>query len=408
MSILVVADEFPWPPVNGSRVRLAAQLSALRSIGPVDLFCVSDPPTPDDRVVPEEAGMHRVEIVDRAPIRRGPSAVVRWLRSDRPRELQWRDWQEARRRLGPWAAARYDLVWYSDIAAYLGLHDLVQGPVVVDYDDLESWKLRHRRTLGAGRRDVGRGGAARAVLATLVDGLDERRWHRVEQAVAPEVERVVVCSPIDRDRLGVANAAIVANGYPAAPGGTAPTPDPAAPTLLFIGLLTYPPNIDAAVLLTDEVLPRVQRVVPDATLRLVGRTGREVEALADRDGVTVVGPVPHVDPELRAARVVVVPIRFGGGTRVKILEAFAHRRPVVTTSIGGEGIDLVHGEHVLVADGIDEFADACVRLLQDEGLASRLVGSATRLFEERYRTDRVQEQVVALAAEVLDGATRTP
>ena len=92
-----------------------------------------------------------------------------------------------------------------------------------------------------------------------------------------------------------------------------------------------------------------------------------------------------MDPELARADLVVVPVRYGSGTRVKILEAFAHRIPVVSTTIGAEGLGAADGVHLLVADDPDAFADRCARLLTDGDLRERLVDAAEQLFEERYR-----------------------
>lgn len=398
MSILVVADEFPWPPVNGSRIRLATQLDGLLSVGSVELFCISDPPDPDDRAVPADVHLARASIVDRARIERSPATLARWVRSDLPRELQWRDWTLARELLRQWVRGPYDLVWFSDIAAYRALHDLVEGPVVVDYDDLESWKLAHRRRLGAERLDTA--GRWRAILAAQADQVDEARWRRVEADVAARVDRVLVCSDLDRVRLGAANAAVLPNGYPA-PADPASRAPSSPPTLVFIGLQTYPPNIDAARLLADHVLPLVQQHVPDAGLRLIGQHGPEVRALARRHGVEVVGPVVDVAPELARASVTVIPIRFGGGTRVKILEAFAHRVPVVTTGVGCEGIDVRPGVELLLAEDPPSMADAVVRLLTDQSLTERVVAAAAALFDRRYRAEQIQRQTAEVAAEAI-------
>jgi glycosyltransferase involved in cell wall biosynthesis len=406
MPILVVADEFPWPPVNGSRIRLATHVEALCELTDVELLCVCDRPDPDDRVAPRRTGLTRVEVVDRAPITRSWRDTAGWLGSDRPRELRWRSWDHVRRHVRSWAAPRYDLVWFADVASYLALHDLVEGPVIVDFDDLESWKLRHRRTAGRSPA-TGATGAVRAILAAGADRLDERRWHRVEQDVAARVARVLVCSELDRARLGAPNATVVPNGYPA-PEAAARAVGTDRPVLLFVGLLTYPPNVDAAGFLADVVLPAVRRRVPEAELRLVGRTGPEVDALGDRPGVTVVGRVDDLAPELAGAAVAVAPIRFGGGTRIKILEAFAHGIPVVTTTVGCEGLDVEPGRHLLIGDDPQTFAAACVRLLLDPARRRELASAASARFEERYRSDRVAAAVQAVARPLLAPGSARP
>jgi glycosyltransferase involved in cell wall biosynthesis len=112
----------------------------------------------------------------------------------------------------------------------------------------------------------------------------------------------------------------------------------------------------------------------------------------------VTGEVPDVTPYLAAADVLVAPIRVGGGTRIKILEAFAHRLPVVTTPVGAEGLDIVHGVHALVAEPTDAIADACVRLLRDPALATRLVAGGAALHEQHHRQPHA-DAAVSTAAE---------
>ena len=135
-------------------------------------------------------------------------------------------------------------------------------------------------------------------------------------------------------------------------------------------------------------------------MRLVGETDGGVVKLDDPPDVSVVGRVPSMEPELALADVVAVPIRYGSGTRLKILEAFAHRIPVVSTTIGAEGLDVRDGEHLLVADGTDGFVAACVRLLSDSDLRTRLVEEAHRLFLARYQWsashDAIRDLIVDL------------
>src|SRR5262249_44972626 len=154
----------------------------------------------------------------------------------------------------------------------------------------------------------------------------------------------------DAERLAVPNAAVVPNGYdePVAPLGRAEVGDP--PTILLTGLMTYPPNADAARWLTTDIAPRVREQLPAAQVRLVGRADQRVTALGDGDRVVVTGWVEEIDPELARADVVAVPVRFGGGTRIKVLEAFAHRIPVVSTTLGVEGLDVEAGRELLIAD----------------------------------------------------------
>jgi glycosyltransferase involved in cell wall biosynthesis len=190
----------------------------------------------------------------------------------------------------------------------------------------------------------------------------------------------VVASDDDRARLGIGGVAVVPNMYPApqVPVGRASVAR--QPVISFVGLLTYPPNADAVRQLAHEIVPRVHRQDASVQFRVIGRhhedLARECPALS------FVGEVDAVAPDLARTDVVAVPLRFGSGTRVKILEAFAHRLPVVSTRAGADGLAVEDGEHLLLADDPDAFASACMRLLRDVALRERLTAAAHRLWAE--------------------------
>ena len=182
------------------------------------------------------------------------------------------------------------------------------------------------------------------------------------------------------------------------PSDSVPVGDP--PVVLFQGTLRYPPNADAARFLVHEVGPRLRQQVPGARIRLVGTTAPGLEALADPPDVTLVGQVPDMATELALADLVVVPIRFGSGTRLKVLEAFAQRVPVVSTALGAEGLGVTDGEQLLIADSPEDIAAACARLLDDVALRAKLTEAAHELFRKRFAEDVVAGQVEALAQNV--------
>ena len=170
--------------------------------------------------------------------------------------------------------------------------------------------------------------------------------------------------------------------------------------MLFVGLLGYEPNSEAVEWMVREVLPIIRAHHPEAVFRIVGRGSDRVRWVAEMPGVELVGEVPEIASELACADVSVVPIRVGAGTRLKVIEAMANRLPIVTTTVGCEGIDLVDGEHALIADDSRRFADACLRLLGGADLRRRLADAAESLFEDRYTWKAIGEQVAALAEEV--------
>ena len=221
---------------------------------------------------------------------------------------------------------------------------------------------------------------------------------------------MLLCSDLDVERIGVPNAEVVVNSYqkPFPPVGR--ERKGGSPVILLPATFDYEPNVDGAKWLTTEIAPLIRRQLPGAQIRLVGHSTPPVEALHDPPNVTVVGRVPDMTTELARADVVVVPVRFGSGTRLKILEAFAHRVPVVSTTIGAEGLGVDHRDHLLIADRPEEFADAIYRLRSSPTLRRRIVDSAERLYVERYASGAAQARVRDLAREVAgpEAASRPP
>jgi hypothetical protein len=160
----------------------------------------------------------------------------------------------------------------------------------------------------------------------------------------------------------------------------------AARHVLSVATMFYPPNVEGVYWFATEVFPLVRQRLPDVRFSIVGsRPPERIARLAgDATGVAVTGYVPDLEPVLRLAGVLVVPLHAGSGMRVKILEAFARGIPVVSTTIGVEGIEARSGEHLLVADEPAAFAQAVTRVLTDHDLAACLAAAARRLVEERY------------------------
>jgi glycosyltransferase involved in cell wall biosynthesis len=164
--------------------------------------------------------------------------------------------------------------------------------------------------------------------------------------------------------------------------------------LLFCGTLSYEPNADAIVWFVRQVLPHVQKIHADVRVAVIGHNPPpQVAALASDPSVEVHPNVPDVRPFYEQAAMVIVPIHSGGGTRIKILEAGACRRPVVSTTIGAEGLDLTPGLHCLIADDPIDFATKCSQLLTDDGLARRLADELFRFAKSRYDTAVVFEKI---------------
>jgi glycosyltransferase involved in cell wall biosynthesis len=233
-----------------------------------------------------------------------------------------------------------------------------------------------------------------------------RLWWYQTRAIR-RFDRVFVCSDRDRRRLGRDNVVVVPNGVAVPP--ELPAREPDARTILFCGVLSYAPNVDAIRFFVSAILPRVRHEVPDARLLVVGRTPTpEIRALHDGTTVVVEADVPSVAAYYRRAALAVAPLRMGGGTRIKILEAWALGVPVVSTTIGCEGLEGVNGIHLRVADEPDRFARACVELLRDPSVGAPLAVAGRQLVRERYRWEAVTERAVAAVKDVVDGRPQVP
>lgn len=223
--------------------------------------------------------------------------------------------------------------------------------------------------------------------------LAEWEWRKLrayEGQVCRRFDQVLVVSQEDRAQLELA-----AGG--AFPSTTIPItvdtqrlafqpPAEATRDIVSVATMFYPPNVEGVGWFARDVFPRIREADRETRLFIVGsRPPRHIAALANsQNRVAVTGYVPDLDPILRQCRVFVVPLHSGSGMRVKILEAFARGIPVVSTTVGAEGIDVRAGEHLLIADDAAGFARAVVCLLQNHAEAARLAENGRRLVETRY------------------------
>ena len=370
LRVAFLAQNSVLPLDNGSRIRNAALLSALVRECETTLVLSE---APDGAHVAEFASMGlRVvhvpkprgriarsvtEFVRGAPlsmaVQRNPSLDV-WL---------WRH------------AGDFDAVVAGTISRAPHGRAPALPPVIVDTQNVEF--LRY----GRARTSEGRVQAARRMLFDAGMKRFERRILRGRVVIAcSEVDCVALRS------LGVEDVRTVPNGAWVA--GTARRPAPTVrddPRVVFVGDLGYGPNLQGAELLLNEVVPRVRHALPGCRFTIGGRgaPGSLTEA-AKAAGVEVISPVPSMSALLATATAEVVPLLQGGGTRLKILEAFASGVPVVSTSIGAEGIAATDGEHLLIADDPAGMADAIVRLHRDPALSQRVTTGARALVESHY------------------------
>jgi len=218
---------------------------------------------------------------------------------------------------------------------------------------------------------------------------------RYEPSIAARFDRNIAVSTVDRDLLKSLapdlRVDVLANGVDTAALRPLPPPEHKR-ALVFVGTLNYKPCVDAVIWLVQSVLPLLRRRRPDLELWIVGRLPpREVEDLAGPN-VFVTGHVGDLTPYYARSAVAVVPLRAGGGSRLKILEAMALGRPVVSTAIGAEGLDVTHERNIILADDAEAFAASVERFLDDPELWTRIVTEARDWVERHHEWGAIAEQ----------------
>jgi glycosyltransferase involved in cell wall biosynthesis len=220
-------------------------------------------------------------------------------------------------------------------------------------------------------------------LKKLVYGIEFLKMLRYERTRVQKFQHVIAVSDHDKRLMAAwvdaARITVVPTGVDLQQYKPEPSPQPREPLVMFVGAMDWEPNVDAVEYFCGEVWPLVVAGVPEARFRIVGRNpGRQVQRLAS-DAIEVTGSVPSVVDHLRQAAVVAVPLRIGGGTRLKIYEAMAAGKAVVSTSVGAEGLDVHHGRDILLADDAATLAQGVVTLLRDRELRACYEQAATKL-----------------------------
>jgi glycosyltransferase involved in cell wall biosynthesis len=387
LQVLFVSPMAPSPPRFGAQARTHGLLSNLaRGNDFSALVLHDDAATPDVSGPAMQAYCREVKFV------RNPHHATGWRR----RALQARSWLSRRsyqRHLFAVPAfqealdhvlgsQRFDVVFVN--LPYLAHYSFRHSPpgtvapvVVIDSHDVGYDLARQVATSSAplGQR--------------LHARLNWRKLAREELAAYNAADGVCVCSTADRKRLAAdapsANTVVIPNAADVEhlqPRRTDPAPD--GRTVLFFGLLATVPNVDGVLYFLREVWPRISAARPDARFVIIGAEPAPAIRAHAGPGVTIVGPVDDLRPHLSAAAVVVVPLRLGSGTRLKILESWAMARPVVSTALGAEGLDCVPGRHLLIADEPSEFADSVLRVLREPGLGDALGRAGRALVSDRY------------------------
>jgi polysaccharide biosynthesis protein PslH len=398
--LLFLCQTLPFPPDGGVNIRTYHVLRLLSGAFDVTALCfyrAADRVSADDvrRGIEGLSGLASVEAFPIPQERSRLRFVADHLRSVAGRRAYTVHAYESRafrRRLRELLrAGGFDLAHLDsmDLAGYLPALEGI--PVVCVHHNVESRLLRRRAA------EESRGAAAAYLRhqAALVE--------REERRGCPRVALNVAVSDGDRDALARlapgSRWAVVPNGVDA---GSFDPDGAEEGDVLFVGGMSWFPNADAMRWFCAEVLPRLRERGVKNRVRWVGRAPDGVrEEYLRRHGVEMTGYVPDVRPYLAAASCFVAPLRVGGGTRLKILDAWAAGKAVVSTAVGCEGLEARDGENILVRDDADGFAAAVAEVLRDGALRRRLGRTARRTAEERYDWARIGERMVPRYLELI-------
>ncbi len=398
MRVLIVSMSFPLPLKSGGRLRVFNLLKHLASHHRVTLVTLADSAEEVVRHLPELKRLcDRVIVVPWQP---GPAALasrvlqgVRWVWSLPLSVLNKRSPALASALHELLQRETFNAVQIEWIQMVQHVHDLdwpllARRGVLVEHD--VAWLPLSRRVGVAW--GIGRWFWARE--ARLMRAYEEAVWRRFGAVVTMSEDDARQVRPIS-DRVTV-----VPNGVDVAHYAECLEAKKDARTLLFVGWFRHDPNVDALRYFLESIYGRIVERFPDVRLRIVGaHVPPSVQQQSARwPSVDLVGYVEDVRPELARATVSVVPLRVGGGTRLKILESMAAGTPVVTTSIGCEGLEVEPDHHLLVGDTPEAFAQCVSDLLNDAELRRRLAREARSLVESQYDWSRSVNALEAVYA----------
>jgi polysaccharide biosynthesis protein PslH len=394
--ILFVSQQLPWPKDSGGNIRTYFMLAALAREFEVVLCSTTDgsPGAREGarvlgelcsgvRLVPDSKSQGAVALLGGllSSMLRGLPAVLVHNENKLLQEVV----------LEELASGEFTSVHINhlDTALYFDLDR--SPPAVIDTHNLlfEYYERRAEVEKSAARRWVCR--------------REARLLSSHEPRVFRQVAHVIVCSRTERERLlgldeGI-GVSVIPNGVDCSeftPRKVSPSGD--GSDLVFVGDLAYGPNQDAALYFIEEILPLIQEKSPGVRFIAVGKNPppKLVACGEEREDVIVTGFVEDVRDWVHPAAVYVVPIRYGSGTRLKVLEAFALGKATVSTRIGAEGIETHEGQDILLRDDPVQFAEAIGELLSDPGLAERMGASARQCVETSYDWDRIGEALATL------------
>lgn len=407
--MLFVAPTLPFPANTGFKIRLANLLRAACAQGPVKFigYVETDPQHAEETA--EGIRQLRAICPDMVLVPRGEEgdwpafrhASLRWALRHylfARGAFVYREYAcEALLREVRKHASSADAIWVARLWIAHKLHGF-EHRIIVDLDDLESVKIARRMK------------GWRISLPMLLAWHDQRKTRRMEQEAVARFARVVVCSELDAQAWSTHPDKVwmVPNGFDDSLLSL-PFPVAGPPRAIFTGALFYWPNTEAALLFARRIMPLLLARRPDFEFWIVGRSPPpEILTLDNGGNIRVFADVPEVPPYVRQASVSVVPLRVGGGTRLKILESLGAGVPVVTTTVGVEGLALEAGRHFLLADTPEEFVTQIMRLLDEPALGERQVHAGREAIAGTYAWHAIRDTLAGLLRDFRLRSARSP
>lgn len=273
----------------------------------------------------------------------------------------------------------HDIIWIHGIRIANCLNIKKLNKVVLDIDDIPSQFEKSKSHNAAN------------IIEKVVALKREFSWKLRESVLIKRFGTICVCSEPDNIYLGEHKTiSVIPNGFQITRKDTA-APKPHVARIGFIGTLHYQPNVIGIQWFIAKVWPKILEKRPDATLRLVG-SDTEAET-CEKTNINGLGWVSDAEEEMSTWNLTVVPIHTGGGTRIKIAEAFALKCPTVSTSLGAFGYDIENRKEIMLADSPDDFADACLEIIENPDLANSLAQNAWKRFEKEWSWEAISDKV---------------
>ncbi|MBA7536043.1 D-inositol-3-phosphate glycosyltransferase [subsurface metagenome] len=398
MKILIISMAFPYPTKAGGKLRV---YNLIREVSKYhEIYLISLIYKDEIEYIPEMLKFcKQVEVVPFEHTRF--SKMTRWLRiftslfTKTPVEMAAKESRSMQKKVNEIITNEFDIIQveWLQMTQYLPFDQLKNIPLILVEHDVSyvPWQRRIQTEKG------------------LLKYIARREFSKVknyERKICQNFDKIIVMSEIDKNRLSMLHKnldiRVVPNGVDTENiQATVKRED--ANSLLFIGWMRHQPNRDAMNFFLDQIFPLISKAIPNTKLYVVGQhTPKNIVNLAKSNpNIICTGYVKDVGEYLYNCTTYICPLRIAGGTRLKILEAMAAGIPVVSTSIGAEGLNVTADENILIADTPEEFAEMTIRLLRNPELRERIAYNARIFVEENYQWKKIAENMIGVYKEVI-------